>query len=704
MKKKRILNLFRVVTVILFLVILYQVYKLAGVTNQIENLAMENVRNEGKRVGIQLDSEFTKIMAAAHTFADDLVTGNIPKESLREHLKRVLNENSEIFGFGIAYQPYAYDTGTRLYAPYLVRTADTIEDRSVETYYDYTTREDHCRWYYKTIERRTADWMEPYLGKASETMLAEYTIPLYSPRDKNKETPIGVLFINYSLEGLTKIMHSLELGKSGYGFILSREGTFLAHPRQDYVNQRKKFLPTLQKLKKPEREKIIGAIEKLKKGGSGIIEIDSHMTGEVLLMFLHDIPSTGWPLIAVFMAHDIPIDRASLNHGILWIIVAAIIFLSMFFALVFRVYNGDTRAYWKLSTLFSLTLCLGIGLIWNLDFDAAGFKDVMGAKVFDHTEMTDYLRENTTGDPVYIPTGVFIQSLEFTSSNNVFLTGYIWQRYAGDLPPDISRGFVLPEAIDADIEEAYTRKNEHGVTIGWYFEATLRQPFDYSKYPLGQMDVWIRLWHKNFDKNVILVPDLDSYNLINPSSLPGLEQDIVLSGLTIRKSFFSYVPKSYNANFGIDKYQGRENFPELYFTVIVTRGFIDPFISYLLPAIVVAGIIFSLFLIITGDKERTEKFAYNCSFILGASAGLFFSVLIAHSQLRNSLQLSEIVYLEYFYLVLYVMILVLAVNSFLFSLGTRFKWIHFRDNLIPKLLFWPFVLVILFVITVATFY
>ena len=704
MKKKRLINLIRILTIFLFLAILFQVYKLVCETAQIEHQAMEEAENEGKRVAADLNEEFTKLEISAETFANDLISGKIPKTELHKRMKEMLNQNPAAFGFGIAYEPYAYDPKIRLFAPYYVRTEKELEYRPVDSYYDYTTREEYSRWYFQAKERKTGDWTEPYMGKASGTLLAEYSIPLFSLSDKNKENPIGVLFINYSLENLKRMMNSLRLGKSGYGFILSRNGIFLAHPRQDYVYEQKNIFDTLQSLKESERKKLITVIENLKKGKSGIIEIESHATGQTLLMFCRQIPSTGWPLVAVFMKHDIPIDHAALNHQVLLISVTSILFLLLLFFLLLRVYDGNTSALWKLSTLFSILLCLGIIVIWNLDFEDTGHKNIVGTKVFDITSLMDYLRENTIGTPIYIPTGVFIQSLEFTNANNVFLTGYIWQKYADNLPTEIDRGFTLPESIDATIEEAYQRKNKDGVTIGWFFEATLRQPFDYSKYPLDQKNVWIRLWHKNFDKNIILIPDFEAYNLVNPGSLPGIEKDIVLSGLNIRKSFFSYVPKSYNANFGIDHYQGLDNFPELYFTMIVDRNFIDPFISYLLPAIVVAGIIFSLFLIITAVKDRVEKFAYNCSFILGASAGLFFSIIIAHSQLRNSLQLNEIVYLEYFYIVLYVMILLLAVDSFLFSRGSKIKWLEFRDNLIPKVLYWPFVLIILFIITVVTFY
>jgi len=689
--------------IVLFLAIVFQVLKLVHNVKEIKRVSMENSRNEGKRVGSFLDTEFSKIEAAALAFSNELVSGKIPGEKLPDRMKQTLNEFPEAFGFGIAYEPYAYKPDIKLFAPYFIRNGKDLEYRQIDKVYDYTSKEEQCKWYYETLERKINGWLEPHKGRVSGTLLAEYTIPLYSPADKTRSKPLGVLFINYSLESLKKTMLSLQLGKSGYGFIISRKGKFLAHPRQEYVSEQKTISDVLGDLKETEKRKIYKAIENLKNKEYGILEVKSETSGLTRIMFFQDIPSTGWSLVAVFLEHDIPVDRALLNHGIMWIIITSILFFGLLFSLIFRVFEGATPSLWKLSVVVSLLICIGIFVIWNLDYDSQNSNDVKRVKLFDKTTLSDYLHENTSGNRISIPTGVFIQSLEFTSANNVTLTGYVWQKYRDDIPAEIERGIFFPESVDGSIDEAYQNKNETGVTIGWNFKTTLRQPFDYSRYPLDQKDVWLRIWPKTINRNVTLVPDFDSYEMMNPGSLPGIEKDIVLSGLNLRESYFSFVPRRFDTSFGIEKYDG-QTFPELYFTVMVDRNIIDPFISFLLPAIVVAGIIFSLFLIITEVKERVEKFAYNCAFILGAAAGLFFSVIIAHSQLRNFIQVNEIVYLEYFYIILYLMILLLAVNSFLFSLGSRFKFISFRDNLIPKVLYWPFVLTVLFLITVKTFY
>ncbi|TEB12186.1 hypothetical protein [Pelotomaculum propionicicum] len=83
---------------------------------------------------------------------------------------------------------------------------------------------------------------------------------------------------------------------------------------------------------------------------------------------------------------------------------------------------------------------------------------------------------------------------------------------------------------------------------------------------------------------------------------------------------------------------------------------------------------------------------------------MFFSVLLVHIKLRGDFPVREVLYLEYFYIAMYFAILFTIVNSFVFGSENNLCFVHYRDNLIPKLLYWPVILLVLLVITVFTFY
>ena len=305
--------------------------------------------------------------------------------------------------------------------------------------------------------------------------------------------------------------------------------------------------------------------------------------------------------------------------------------------------------------------------------------------------------------PIFIRTGVFVQSLEFESANNVKLTGYIWQKFDKQMQ-GVAEGFILPEAVSETIAEAYRREANGVRTVGWHFEAVLRQSFDYFKYPLDNKDVWIRIWPREFDKNVIPIPDLGAYDQTDPNTLPGVERDFVIPGWRLIRSFFSLYPNSYNTNFGIANYIGQADFPELYYTILIQREFMSPFIANLLPFNVIALLVVLMTLLISFQPKRVSKFQANIMGILAGCAGLIFSVLIAHNQMRNNIEADRVLYMDYFYFALYIGIVLVIINAFLVAFDSKLALIRHQDNLWPKILLPSVIAIGLMVLTVVTFY
>ena len=99
------------------------------------------------------------------------------------------------------------------------------------------------------------------------------------------------------------------------------------------------------------------------------------------------------------------------------------------------------------------------------------------------------------------------------------------------------------------------------------------------------------------------------------------------------------------------------------------------------------------------EEDRIGILGFNATRVLAACSALMFVVLLSHIDLRSSLAAKGIIYLEDFYFVLYLSILVVAVNSIIFTWGLPMRVVQYRDNLIPKLLFWPMVTSQLFALT-----
>jgi hypothetical protein len=367
------------------------------------------------------------------------------------------------------------------------------------------------------------------------------------------------------------------------------------------------------------------------------------------------------------------------------------------------------RRLWILSALISLACLILMGVMWVDAYTAPPTPDPADTVLTTPEEVTGFLDayvpapEPGEEPPVFIPTGLYIESVEFRGPYNVLVSGYIWQRYANGLPQDLDKGFVLPEAEYVRASEVYRTQQGNEELIGWSFQATLREQFDYDRYPLGRHQIWLQLWHRDFERNVYLTPDLWAYTSLDPDKLPGLDKDIVLENWDIQQSFFSYRANRYNANFGIQGYIADQLQPELYYNISIKRHLASALISRVIVPIVILIQLFVIVVVIGRDNKRLELFGVRPGAVIFTCAAFFFAVLVAQNSLRTELQANGFVYLENLYLITYVVILAVAINSVLLVARPDLKLFRDYDNMWAEISYWPTILVSMIVITFLTF-
>ena len=231
--------------------------------------------------------------------------------------------------------------------------------------------------------------------------------------------------------------------------------------------------------------------------------------------------------------------------------------------------------------------------------------------------------------------------------------------------------------------------------ICWYFDVTVRQSFDYSKYPLDILTVWLRLWSKDLcmSERILLTPDLEAYDDTS-KNIFGVASEIVQGEWVLSETFYSYTNISYDTDFGLFSAMKKQTYKEFYINIVIRRNFINAFVVNLVPLFVVALLLYAQIMTVSRDKEQAERFGFTASSAIATCSALFFIVLLAHIQIRQMFPGSALVYLEYFYLIMYLAILGTALNAYIFSLGRlkRFNLIYYQDNRIPKLAYWPLLL------------
>ena len=121
--------------------------------------------------------------------------------------------------------------------------------------------------------------------------------------------------------------------------------------------------------------------------------------------------------------------------------------------------------------------------------------------------------------------------------------------------------------------------------------------FENSKYPLMRERFALRVVPRVRSSNALLVPDLEAYPLLSPTTRPGLDENVFLPGWEITRTFFELRERAPTTNFGLGNTASNESFPSLLFNIEVRKEFVDTFVSNLVPLIIVAVVVFLVLLI-----------------------------------------------------------------------------------------------------------
>lgn len=345
--------------------------------------------------------------------------------------------------------------------------------------------------------------------------------------------------------------------------------------------------------------------------------------------------------------------------------------------------------------LFCVACVIYIGWAWQRQ---AAERPPPDSEVSDQAEVEEVVSRYRQIDgqktpTIRIPTGVYLGSVDFASSSDVTFAGFVWQRYSDDLPEEVTRGFLFPDRVRPDmvaIEEVYRVKRDGYEVVGWYFDVTVRQNFEYDKYPLDWQHAWLRIWPQDFGLNVVLTPDFDAYDAVDKGEAFGMDDTLVAGGWAVRDSYFDYRLADYDTNFGLGKRLGEKAYPELHFNVIMTRDFLDVFVIHMVPMVVVAILLFGLLLSMTTDEQLSERFGFDNLAVLGATSALLFVIVIAHTELRESFRGAGVLYIESFYYVLYLAMVLVSINAYLYSVGP--PGVPVKYYVPSKLLYWPVLL------------
>lgn len=646
-----------------------------------------------------IDTILQQAIASAEGLADRLTRDRITGEDMLAGLREMLSASPNYYGGTITFAPYGYDPKARLYSAYYSKsgTAGALEYLQLADVYDYTTPE--YDWYVEPMAQGNR-WGEPYWDEAGKTYMITYSALFYrTAPETGEKIPNGVVTVDISMARIKDIVESLDIGPSGFGALTTRDGNYLYHPNSEYVLTHQNIRDVARQ--KGDANRLLIASKAAKEEG-GILDHTSTTTGEASWLIFEPVPTSGWSLQNTFIRSDLDIDVDALRQQLVWILSAAIVFLSTVAALMQHASLGLPRRIWYLTAVVSLLLVVGISLIWDLALTYHPAVETAGVKVSDkatlHTVMRNYGQSSERKHldaPVYIPTGLYIDAIEFSNANDLLVSGRLWQQYGEDFPDCPTRGIEIGRSKSVVTKQIGRYPVKGGEVVHWSFQAVLRTEVDSSRYPLEVEHLSIQLLPRCAVENIVLVPDLDAYTLTTATLLPGLDPEVFLPGWTLDESYFVLRASRRNTDFGVKQNFDREATPTLYYEIGIKRMFVDAFISNLTPLIVASIVLFAVVLL----SKHVEV-----GRLMSVCVAVFFVVVFSHLDIRKNISAGEIFYLEYFFFVTYFAIILAPMNAFRLALGRDSRFFEYRDGILAKAVYWPSILMVFFVITVLKFY
>lgn len=287
-------------------------YSFLRFKHNVEDEVKQKTSHKAEKEAETLFRELSEISQMAVLFADD-VKAYFPKINTEQLLaleKEYISENDMVVGGGFWLEPYVYDKKTKYYGPYLYK-----DQGQIRLTWDYSNDEYNYfqyEWYQgglKTSGNRY--WSEPYLDVVSGTTMMTIT----SPIRVNSKT-VGVTTADIGLEKLEKYVKNIKIGKSGYTFIITREGRYLA-----YSDAKKNLKEKITEDADPNLRAAGRAI--VQSSGAGVLK--TRINGQDAFLAYAPIGETGMKMVAVMPLAEAFADLSKTIFVSIFLLIGAIV-------------------------------------------------------------------------------------------------------------------------------------------------------------------------------------------------------------------------------------------------------------------------------------------------------------------------------------------------------------------------------------------
>jgi sigma-B regulation protein RsbU (phosphoserine phosphatase) len=372
----------------------------------------------------KIESVFDRAETNANSLASVIAIAGTKEDEIHKAITALLPINARTFGMSVALEPHILIEDLGDFAPYYFKKGDELIYENLATDdYDYKNQS----WYSEPKKINAPIWSDPYFDEGGgNVQMITYSKPIRLPGTREFA---GIATADIKLTWLDRIADEIKVGKSGYGYIISRNDIVIAHPDRS-LNMKNLADVVSDNIKPGDWQKYLDS-----KSSSASVSLKvpcPYQHGNCRIA-IESLANTGWKVIVVSPEQDYVSDINILTRNISYIAVTGIVVLLLVIMTVTR------RLTSPLANLALATKDIGAG---NLDTEIpeAVRQDEIGALTDDFSSMRSalktYIKEVQTATAKQqkleseIQIAKDIQMSMIPGYGNAFINNDVFQLYA----------------------------------------------------------------------------------------------------------------------------------------------------------------------------------------------------------------------------------------------------------------------------------
>ncbi len=284
---------------------------LPGSGRIVEEEAIRHANSELSAIVCQIEGILNQVQTATRNMEWAVEQNLDQPDSLHNITRRMVHSNPLIIGSSIAFKTSYYPQKGKAFAPYSCLTDDgSIADLQLGTEtYDYFSKE----WFNYPMQENQDHWCEPYFDKGGgDSIMTTFSRLLRNPQGE----AFGILTADISLHHLTDILNQTKPYPHSYTLMISRNGTYLAHPLQARI-----LYDNIDSVMTDMQDTTVRSLgDAMKSGEQGMQKLLNKNVSSYV--FYKPVPTTGWSVAIVCPSKEV---FASLDETIRLVFIVFII-------------------------------------------------------------------------------------------------------------------------------------------------------------------------------------------------------------------------------------------------------------------------------------------------------------------------------------------------------------------------------------------